>query len=188
MAASPSATKNTYLHIKFMSRELRKIIKGWMWPLQYNSNSSAILLNHLFSYNQWEILYPKGWICSHFSLFLLLPHSSSCSSFSVLHLCFLKSSICLSLPRATTASKTHLSHTTETIISRRNLGDAQKLECFWISFYFMFGCLSEILGKSGTEESATKPTKVAKICTAYCDIYHTTLRHRRFRIGLLPDK
>lgn len=52
----------------------------------------------------------------------------------------------------------------------------------------MFGCLSEILGKSGTEESATKPTEVAKISTAYCDIYHTTLRHRRFRIGLLPDK
>lgn len=130
----------------------------------------------------------KGESALIFSLFLLLPHSSSCSSFSVLHLCFLKSSICLSLPRATTASKTHLSHTTETIISRRNLGDAQKLECFWISFYFMFGCLSEILGKSGTEESATKPTKVAKICTAYCDIYHTTLRHHRFRIGLLPDK
>lgn len=36
--------------------------------------------------------------------------------FPLLHLCFLKSSICLSLPRATTASKTHLSHTTEMII------------------------------------------------------------------------
>lgn len=52
----------------------------------------------------------------------------------------------------------------------------------------MFGCVSEIWGKSGTEESATKPTQNAKICTAYCDIYHTSLTHRRFRIGLLPDK